>query len=150
MIVDCISNYELYKGLDVKVDKAIDYIRNMRFQQLNIGMHEVDGEKLFFNLIEYETKEEEERFWESHKKYIDVHYILDGEEFVGYEHFERMTIKEDYNEPDDYYLLKGKLQTKVKLQKGDFMICYPQDVHMTAIKVTEKQMVRKVVFKVKI
>lgn len=150
MIVDQISNYDLYKGMDVKVDKAIEYIQNTKFQYLNTGMQEVDGEELFFNLIEYETKEEEERFWESHKKYIDVHYILDGEEFVGYEQFERMSLKEDYNEQDDFFLLEGKLQTKVKLQKGDFMICYPQDVHMTGIKVNEKHMVRKVVFKVKI
>lgn len=150
MIVDHISNYNLYKGTKEKVDKAIQYIINNNFQESKKGMHEVEGDELFFNLIEYETKKAEERFWESHKKYIDIHYLLEGEEFVGYELFERMTIKEDYNEADDYYLLEGSLHSKVKLQKGDFMICYPKDVHMTGIVSGEPKSVRKIVFKVKI
>jgi biofilm protein TabA len=150
MIVDQISNYHLYNGANKKVDKAIQYIINNNFQELKKGMHEIEGDELFFNLIEYETKKAEERFWESHKKYIDIHYLLEGEEFVGYDLFERMTISVDYNEADDYYLLEGSLHSKVKLQKGDFMICYPNDVHMTGIISSEPKSVRKIVFKVKI
>ncbi len=150
MIVDHISHYDLYKGRNDKVDKAIKYIKTANFAELEKGMHGVDGEEIFFNLIEYETKTPEERFWESHKEYIDIHYLLEGEEFVGHELFERMSIKENYNEADDYFLLEGTLHSKIKLQKGDFMICYPDDAHMTGIKVDEPLNVRKVVFKVKL
>ncbi len=150
MITDHISNYDLYKGINEKVDQAIAYIKNTNFENLVKNTYKVDGEELFFNLLEYETKDAEDRFWESHKKYIDLHYILEGTEFIGYEQFERMNIKEEYNTADDYYLLEGSLHSKVRLQKGDFMICFPNDVHMTAIKVDEPEKVRKIVFKVKI
>ena len=150
MITDHISNYDLYKGINEKVDQAIAYIKNTNFENLVKNTYKVDGEELFFNLLEYETKDAEDRFWESHKKYIDLHYILEGTEFIGYEQFERMNIKEEYNTADDYYLLEGSLHSKVRLQKGDFMICFPNDVHMTAIKVDESEKVRKIVFKVKI
>lgn len=150
MIIDHISNYELYIGRYEKIDKAISYIKSMDFKDVKPGMHEIDGEEIFFNLIEYETKQEEERFWESHKKYIDLHYILEGKEFIGYEQFNRMEIKEPYNETDDFYLLEGRLQSKVLLQKDDFMILFPDDVHMTALKVDETAQVRKVVFKIKL
>ncbi len=150
MIVDHISNYYLYKNNNEKVDKAIDYIKTVNFENLTTGIHVVDEEELFFNLIEYETKTEDNRFWESHNKYIDIHYLIEGKEFVGYELFERMSIKTEYNEQDDYFLLEGDVLSKVKLQKGDFMICYPKDVHMTGIMVDNPEKVRKLVFKVKI
>lgn len=59
-----------------------------------------------------------------------------------------MTVKQDYDEQDDYFLLDGKVQSKVKLEKGNFMLLYPSDVHMTGIKVDEAEKVRKVVFKI--
>ncbi|WP_284037281.1 YhcH/YjgK/YiaL family protein [Neobacillus sp. 114] len=148
MIADHISNSELYKGINERVNRAIHYIQTHDFSGLQTGMHEVYGEELFFNLIEYDTKEAEERFWESHKKYIDLHYILEGKEFVAYELFERMSVKQDYDEQDDFFLLEGKVQSKVKLEQGNFMLLYPKDVHMTGIKVDGAERVRKVVFKI--
>src|SRR5437868_6039089 len=109
MITDHISNYDLYKGINEKVDQAIVYIKSTNFENLVKNTYKVDGEEFFFNLLEYETKDAEDRFWESHKKYIDLHYILEGTEFIGYEQFERMNIKEEYNTADDYYLLEGSL-----------------------------------------
>lgn len=150
MIVDHRSRFDLYKGIHKRIDQAVQVIKEMDFNGLEPKMYEVDGEEIFFNLIEYETKLEEERFWESHKTYIDLHYILEGKEFIGYEQFDKMKVKQDYNEADDYFLLEGKLQSKVMLQKDDFMILYPDDVHMTGLKVTESEKVRKAVFKIKI
>lgn len=148
MIADHIHNHELYKGLNGRVNRVLQYIQSHDFTNLETGMHEVEGNEIFFNLIEYETKMAEERFWESHKKYLDLHYILEGTEFVAHELFDRMIIKQDYDEQDDYYLLDGKVQSKVRLEQGDFMILYPSDVHMTGIKVVDSVKVRKVVFKI--
>ncbi|OCA87927.1 hypothetical protein A8F94_08845 [Bacillus sp. FJAT-27225] len=76
MIADHLQNFELYKGIDEKVNQAVRYIQSHSFTDLQPGMHEVEGEEIFFNLIEYETKTEEERFWESHKKYLDLIIFL--------------------------------------------------------------------------
>ncbi|WP_066306499.1 YhcH/YjgK/YiaL family protein [Bacillus sp. FJAT-29814] len=148
MIADHISNFELYKGIIDRVDRAVQYIQNHDFTGLQTGMHGVEGDEIFFNLIEYVTKEPEERFWESHKKYLDLHYILEGSEFIAREQFEKMTVTKEYDEQDDYYLLEGKVQSKVKLGQGDFMLLFPDDVHMTGIKVDVPEKVRKVVFKI--
>jgi biofilm protein TabA len=150
MIVDSLTQYHLYQGKHELLDKAIEYIKKADFSSLTPKTYEVNGDELFFNLIEYETKPEEERFWESHKKYIDLHYLLEGTELIGYEQFERLGIKQDYDENDDYYLLEGNVHSKVQLQKGDFMVLYPNDAHMTAIKVKESEKVRKIVFKVQL
>ncbi|MCM3765106.1 YhcH/YjgK/YiaL family protein [Neobacillus niacini] len=148
MIADHIGNFELYKGITERVNRAVQYIQNHDFAGLQTGTHEVEGDEIFFNLIEYVTKDQEERFWESHKKYLDLHYILEGSEFIAREQFDKMTVTKEYDEQDDYYLLEGKVQSKVKLEQGDFMLLFPDDVHMTGIKVDDPEKVRKVVFKI--
>ncbi|EKN65235.1 hypothetical protein BABA_21361 [Neobacillus bataviensis LMG 21833] len=150
MIVNHISQYNSYKGINEKFDKAFEYIQNTNVDHLEPGSYELEGEELFLNVVEYETKNAEERVWESHKKYIDIQIILEGKEFIGYELFDRMTIKEDYNEENDIYFLEGNLQSRVLLQKGDFIICYPQDAHMAGMMVNGQEKVRKAVFKVKL
>jgi biofilm protein TabA len=150
MIVNQISNFNTYKGLNEKFDKAFEYIEKNNLEEMEPGFYEIEGEELFLNLVEYVTKSSEERVWESHKKYIDLQVIIEGNEFIGYELFDRMKIKENYNEQDDIYFLEGSLQSKVKLEKGDFIICYPQDAHMAGIMVDGNEKVRKAVFKVKL
>ncbi|MEH7179302.1 YhcH/YjgK/YiaL family protein [Neobacillus vireti] len=150
MIVDHIRNVSFYKGLNEKFDKAFEYIQNTNLEQLEPGFYEMDGEELFFNLVEYETKSVEERVWETHKKYIDIQVIVEGNECIGYEHLDRLNIKEDYNEQDDISFWEGSLQSKVILEKGDFIICYPHDAHMAGMMVNGNEKVRKAVFKVKI
>ena len=120
MILDHISHSIFYKAINEKVNQALEYIQKTDFENLDPGTHVVDGEELFFNLIEYETKNAEDRFWESHKKYIDIHYILEGKECIGHELFERMNIKDPYNEQDDYFLLEGKPEFKGTTSPGRF------------------------------
>ncbi|GHH97772.1 YhcH/YjgK/YiaL family protein [Neobacillus kokaensis] len=150
MIVDHFSHFDFYRGMNKKFDQVFAYIQQTDFETLEPGTYELDGKELFFNLFEYETKSEEERIWESHKKYVDIHLILEGQEFIGYELFDRMSMKEAYHEDDDYYLMDGPLQSMNKLEKGDFAIYYPQDVHKTGIMVNGPEKVRKAVFKVKL
>ncbi|OCA87926.1 hypothetical protein A8F94_08840 [Bacillus sp. FJAT-27225] len=61
-----------------------------------------------------------------------------------------MTVKQDYEAQDDFYLLDGKVRSKVKLEQGNFMLLFPSDAHMTGIKVEGPEKVRKVVFKIKL
>jgi biofilm protein TabA len=150
MIVNHISNFNTYKGLNDKFDKAFEYIGKNNLEEMEPGFYEIEGEELFLNLVEYETKSINERVWESHKKYIDIKVIVEGNEFIGYELFDRMIIKEDYDEKDDIYLLEGSLQSKVMLEKGDFIICFPQDAHMAGMMVNGHEKVRKAVFKIKL
>ena len=46
------------------------------------GSHPIDGERFFVNIVEYETTLPENRFWEAHRKYLDVHLMLDGQEQI--------------------------------------------------------------------
>ncbi|WP_300276181.1 YhcH/YjgK/YiaL family protein, partial [Peptacetobacter sp.] len=55
----------------------------------------------------------------------------------------------EYQEEGDFLPLDGEaVNSEVILRKGDFLVCYPEDAHMTALKVEEKSSIKKAIFKV--
>ena len=73
--------------------------------------------------------------------------MLEGSERIDIGFIENL-IQKEYKEKDDFLPLEGEANGYVTLEKGDFLICYPEDAHMTAIKVNEKSKVKKAIFKV--
>ena len=71
------------------------------------GSHPIDGERFFVNIVEYETTLPENRFWEAHRKYLDVHLMLDGQEQIDLNFIENMEQKE-FVEKDDFLPLEGE------------------------------------------
>ena len=133
MIFGNLINLESYDYLPKLVKEALLHAKNNNVIEFEPGTHEIKGEELFFNRVNYTTKNKEDRFWEGHKKYIDVHVVFSGE-FV---------------EKDDFLSFDGKENSTVVLEEGDFLICYPEDIHMTCLKAdNEPSDVKKAIYKV--
>lgn len=148
MIFDELKNYQCYEALGEKVRKGLQFLKDTDFSKFEKGVHEIDGKDMYFVMAEYETKDLEQGLWESHKKYIDVHYILEGKEKFLYADFDSMKIKKDYDEQGDCFMLEGNSQGEVIAEPGKFVWFLPQDVHMPGIKVDEKEKLRKVILKI--
>ncbi|WP_379135711.1 YhcH/YjgK/YiaL family protein [Paenibacillus sp. sgz500958] len=150
MIVDTLTNL-LEDGVNLgpKIKRGLQFLHDTDFTGQATGRHEVD-EEMFYFVNEYETKAEEDCFWEAHRINLDLHYILEGTESIAYAAIEQLTVKEEYSEEKDAVFFTGKVETAVTVSTGDLMICYPQDGHMTALAAGEKEAVRKVVLKIKI
>lgn len=147
MIFGNIAHEKTYSNIEKGLLTCFEYAKNNSLVDLEKGSYAIDGEDIFVNIVEYETVEKEERFWEAHKKYIDIHYMLEGSERIDIGFIENL-IQKEYKEKDDFLPLEGEANGYVTLEKGDFLICYPEDAHMTAIKVNEKSKVKKAIFKV--
>lgn len=147
MIFGNIENLNEYTYLDENIKKCFEYAKNNDLLSYDKGCHKIDGDNLFVNIVEYETTEKEDRFWEAHKKYIDVHLLLEGSEKIALNFIENLEQKE-YEEESDFLPLEGEPNSYVELKKGDFLVCYPEDAHMTALKVKEKENIKKAIFKV--
>lgn len=91
----------------------------------------------------------EERFWEAHKNYLDVHLMLHGTEQIDLNFIHNMKLKE-FVQKDDFLPMNGEKNSSVILRNGDFLICYPSDGHRTAVAVGESQKIKKAIFKVRI
>lgn len=83
MIIDKIENANLYQGMQQGLDKALSYLKNTNFSDLAIGKHDIEGDAIFVIVKELETTPVEGKLLESHLKYIDVQYVIEGVEQMG-------------------------------------------------------------------
>lgn len=149
MIAGNINDLKDYDFLPDNIKQAFLYAAEHNLQESEKGSYQLAGEKLFVNIVEYQTTTAEKRFWEAHKQYLDIHLVLAGEERINLNHISRMVQKE-FVEKDDYLPLEGEFSSYIELKTGDFLICYPNDGHMTGLMVNEPQQIKKAIFKVMI
>ena len=149
MIIDKIENSPLYQGLRKRIDRAFEYIRETDLKNINPGKYEIDGEDIFALISEYKTKAESEGKLEAHRKYLDVQYVIEGEELMGYAPLGDQIILEPYKEENDIIFFKGN-KSFVKVSSGMFAIFFPEDVHMPGISTGKISEVKKLVIKVRV
>ncbi len=98
---------------------------------------------------EYEGKQIENGKCEVHKNYIDIQYIIEGCERMGYGTVDTMEVIEEYDAVKDRFFVKwtGDL---IRYEEGMFAIFFPQDAHMPGIIAEGCEQVKKAVVKIKI
>ena len=148
MIIDKIENSNLYKNISERISKSFEYIRTTDLKNLPAGRYPIDGENIFALVSEYQTKSESEGKLEAHKKYIDVQFVIEGEELMGYSPLGRQQILKPYKEENDIVFFKGD-KSFTKVSEGMFAIFFPEDVHMPGIASGKSSSVKKLVIKVR-
>lgn len=149
MIFGNIRNLQDYGFLEKQILKCFTYMKEHDLMAYEKGGHKIEGDDLFVNIAEYTTTTPDERFWEAHRQYLDVHVMLKGTEQIDLNFIENM--EEGVFEPEgDFLPLNGEPNSHVVLREGDFLICDPHDAHRTAIKVEEPEAIKKAIFKVRI
>ncbi|MBS0028978.1 YhcH/YjgK/YiaL family protein [Chitinophaga sp. 22321] len=148
MILDTLQNAHLYYRLGVKFIKAFEYLAQTDLAGLEKGKYEIDGTNIFAIVNEYDTVDAATEQMESHKKYIDVQYIVSGSELIGHDFLQDQTPSKAYDETADYQLFAGHPVFFSRLEKGMFAIFFPGDLHMPNIQVSTPMPVKKVVIKI--
>ena len=97
----------------------------------------------------YLTKSRAEGSFETHRKYVDVQVVFEGEEFMEVTNPESLTVREAYNPGRDAIFYQNTaLASLLRLQAGDAVIFFPEDAHKGSLHVAGPQLVRKAVIKV--
>ena len=149
MIYSNIKNVLEYNFLPQNIQRCFEYIKENDLKSFEKGSYEICGKDLFVNIVEYETTTEDKRFWEAHKNYLDIHFMLDGEEIINVNFIDNM-VQKQFVEEEDFLPLEGGKKSSIVLQEKDFLICYPNDAHMTAVNVSSSKKIKIAIFKVKI
>lgn len=139
MIYDNIEHLKRYPFLEK--------VKNFDFDLVKDGKFEIEDDVFFGVGLNYKTKPEIDCLWESHKKYLDVHVILEGEEIINVSEISQMEISKPYVADSDYMLFNGIKEQSIHLTKGSFLVLYPNEVHQTAVMIEHESAVKKVVFK---
>ncbi|MCD7817298.1 MAG: YhcH/YjgK/YiaL family protein [Bacteroides sp.] len=130
------------------VSKAIQFLQSTDFSDISSGRYNLD-ELSYYNVDVYMPKKFGDGRFESHRKYIDVQYIVDGEERIYVSDIQDLNILEPYDEDKDviFYENNGKGR-EVILRGGEYAVFYPKDGHMSSMASDIPQQVKKVVVKV--
>jgi len=149
MILDQIKNAALYRGLHPHIQAGLDYLSKFNGGGFTTGRDDVQGDSVFALKQEYLTKPPEDGMWESHRRYADIQFIVEGEEQMGYAPVDSLTVTKPYDESGDAALYKGDGQF-LSLRSGWFAIFFPEDAHMPCRSLSTPSSVRKIVVKVKL
>jgi len=146
LIIDCLKNARIYYGMDKNIEIALQFLANNDFENAEVGRYELKN-GIYLMIQEYKTKLTKEGFWEAHRRYIDVQYIVRGLERIGYANVNTLEVSQEYMEDKDYLVLSGKGDF-FTVHAGTFVIFYLEDAHMPCLTVKKPQIVKKVVVKI--
>jgi len=149
MIIDQLEHAHRYYSVHSRIKEAFDYIAHTDLATMAPGKYEIDGDELFAIVQEYDTMDAAKEQMESHRKYADVQYMINGTEQVGLAVWGEQEVSRSYNSDDDYMLYADKPSFWSTLAEGMFMIFFPTDLHMPCIQAGAPMKVKKVVVKVR-
>jgi YhcH/YjgK/YiaL family protein len=148
MVIDKIENYRLYSQLTKRLSKGFEFIVNTDLNVIEPGKYEIDSDKIFAIVQDYDTKEESDCVLEGHHKYIDIQYVIKGIELMGYTPLTDQDVVEE-NLEKDYTFYNGET-SMLRVEEGMFTLFFPEDLHRPGVKADQISKVKKVVVKVKI
>lgn len=136
-------------SLTKKLDMCRSFICHNDMNSLENGSHIIDGDDVYVNILEYNTKPASEGQWEAHKKYLDLHYVISGQEIIQVSCLSSMDVFE-YVEEEDYVKNSGDAESDVHMKANSLLLLFPEDAHKTAVIVDKIEKVKKAIFKIKI
>jgi biofilm protein TabA len=130
-------------------DKAFAYLKNTDLKALTNGRHVIDGTNVYAIVTEAPTKDYDKTAFESHQKYIDLQYVISGEEAMAKTNVTSVTVSKPYDEKADiaFYTGEGKIHN---VPAGTFMLFFPADAHRPNITPGGNKVVKKIVIKINV
>ena len=130
--------------------KAIEWISNGGVEKVNVGRDDVSDD-FYYSVQEYETFEDGACLFESHRKYVDIQWVVEGLERLYVDDISHLEPVEEYNaEKDVIHYKENGCPTSILLTKGSSAILLPKDAHKPGRVLGMHSRVKKVVGKVRI
>lgn len=128
---------------------AFGYLKNTDFRTKESGRVDLDGNRMYATLSAAKAKLAETGKIEAHRKYLDIHYLLQGEEWIGTSALKGLELSDAYKEATDveFYRLPATYR-KIKMEPGHFAVFMPGQGHLPGCGTDTSALIRKVVVKV--
>jgi biofilm protein TabA len=137
--------YEAYHANKKLWDAAFDFMKTHDLVNIATGKYAIMGDTVFASITEDPSKKMEDAKWESHKKYIDLQYIIKGKEIIGVADASKATVTKPYTPDAMNYIADGTYYTT---DSGTFFLFFPNDAHRPVIKADGYDVVKKIVIKI--
>jgi len=132
-----------------RLDTAFRFLERRDLKDLPVGRQEIDGERLYALVMKTSSQPLETAQFEAHRKYIDLHYTIAGQDTTGFAPSEELKVVEPYQDNIDAETFSApRNYTKVEMYPGRFVVFFPGGGHMPNCHLHGPHLLHKVVVKV--
>ena len=143
-----IGNEYKYDLTAKKFQVAFAFLRREDLGDLPEGWIEL-GDGVRASVQHYTTMAAETLSFETHEKFFDIQYLVEGEELLGACTRQGLQVKTPYDVGNDVTFYEDPaLFGQVLLRGGDYVIFAPEDAHKPRCLAGEAMAVKKIVVKV--
>jgi len=148
VLFDKIGNIGQYKGLSKGLDTALAFLENEVQNMDETKVYELEN-GIKAHCAVYTPVPVNKGTVEAHRKYIDVMFMKDGNEQIGYKNVDTLeNIICKYDEATDVLLAKEQNITLLPFLTGSIAVWFPQDAHMPGVSDSASGTVKRVIIKV--
>ncbi len=145
MIVDYLENINKYSFVNKNFKKGVEFALTL-FEE-PVGRYEYD--EIFAFVQMGDTKPTDIARFESHKKYLDVQIMVQGEEVMAWQNINMLSETVPYDADSDIMFYSGEGQN-LNIKKGMFYIVDKTDAHKVCSHIDKQTTYKKVVLKLEI
>jgi YhcH/YjgK/YiaL family protein len=148
MIADTLDNAALHAPAHPLFARAFAYLA--RFDPATADGAYPLGDGSEARVMSYLTKSADDVRWESHRRFIDIQYVVIGRETILRAPIAQLSEATPYDEAQDvmFYAAANSPADSLTVNAGAFALFFPHDGHRPSIAVSTPEQVRKVVVKV--
>lgn len=131
-------------------NEAFTWLKQMLVEPAK-GIHPLRGDDMYVNVMSYATLPRAACRFESHRKYLDLQYTMQGGEVIEWRRAPELTADGEYDEGHDvqfYHLAPAT--TRLHMLPGYFVIFHPSDAHLPKVSDEASSDVFKLVIKIKV
>ena len=147
MICDSMQNLIAYAGCFHGLDILLSWLQENRLEDLPLGRTEIDGDRVFVNVMNAQTRPQEGAEYEVHKRYMDLQLDLEGCERFSVSDFVQYNAK-GFDEQADIGVGSGRSVCEGQLGEGRFALFLAGEPHMPTLCCQQPEPVKKVVVKI--
>ena len=150
MIIDTLSAGAMNPLYPAIIRQTLQAILDKKPHSLAAGKYPLQGDSVFFSVVEGHTRLLAEQRPEFHRQYIDIHIVLSGEEVVGAGVAGLpLELSEPFNDAYDLGFCQHiASETLIHLQPEELAIIFPLELHRPMCSLTSPAVLRKIVVKI--
>lgn len=122
---------QYHKNKDVW-DAAFRFLAEHDLEALSIGNHVILEGKCWATVSEYIPKEVEKGNIESHLRFVDLQYVLWGNEKMGLA--SDVEVRQAYNSKKDVAFYTSSRIKHYSADAGSFFLFFPSDIHQPSVR----------------
>ena len=130
MILDQLVNARLYLDLHPGLARGFAFLEKSTLEGLADGRHDIDGDRVFALLSHDQGKGQEQARIEHHRRYLDIQYVIRGEDRIGWMPTSCcQRLASDFEPGGDVAFFFDRPRSWLVVPEGSFAVFFPTDAH---------------------